>query len=99
MKTLPGEDPEPHFKRLRAKAAGREWIVQRAIHDDAGQVIPAESAAWNELMTALAGGFAQGVLAPTYRHISVDETYYENTLYAVHEHRCFTSLLVPEPST
>ncbi|MFE0640140.1 hypothetical protein [Streptomyces sp. NPDC058877] len=99
VKTLPGEDPEPHFQQLRAKAAGRKWAVRCTIHDDSGEIVPTQSAAWNELMKALAGGFARGVLAPTYRHISVDEAYYETALYGVHKHRCFTSLLVPEPST
>ncbi|KOX33020.1 hypothetical protein ADL06_09740 [Streptomyces sp. NRRL F-6491] len=99
VKTLPGEDPEPHFKRLRDKAAGREWVVRRTIHDDSGEVVPTKSAAWNQLMKDLAGGFARGVLVPTYRHISVDEAYYEDALHRIHEHRCMTSLLVPEPAT
>ncbi|MET9932877.1 MULTISPECIES: hypothetical protein [unclassified Streptomyces] len=99
VKTLPGEDAEPHFNRLRAKVAGRGWRIHSTIHDNSGQVAPTESEAWDELMKALAGGFAQGVLTPTYQHISMDTGYYTDALYRISECRCFTSLLVPEPAT
>ncbi|MFF0754372.1 hypothetical protein [Streptomyces sp. NPDC004267] len=99
VKTLPGEDPTEHFQRLRDKAAGRGWTVHSAIHDDAGGIEPATSEAWRELVTILSSGSAQGVLAPTYRHISMDTWSYANALHLVAERRCFTSLLIPEPST
>ncbi|NML55146.1 hypothetical protein HHL19_35540 [Streptomyces sp. R302] len=99
VKTLPGENPTEHFQRLRAKAAGRGWTVHSAIHDDAGGIEPAMSEAWNELLTILSSGSAQGVLVPTYHHISMDSRSYTNALNLVAERRCFTSLLIPEPST
>ncbi|MFJ8301265.1 hypothetical protein ACIQ9R_35940 [Streptomyces sp. NPDC094447] len=73
--------------------------MHSVIHDDAGQVEPAMSEAWQELVKILGSGSAQGVLAPTYRHISLDPWSYMNALHLVAERRCFTSLLIPEPST
>ncbi|MFB6839761.1 hypothetical protein [Streptomyces sp. NPDC056361] len=99
VKTLPGEDPTPHFEQLRSKARGRGWTVHHEIHDDAGGIQPAKSEAWHELLTILGGGSAQGVLTPSYRHISIDPTYYTNALDEIAEYRCFASLLIPEPST
>lgn len=99
VKTTPGEDPTQHLLRLRAKASGRGWTVHSEIHDDAGGIQPGASEAWHELVAILSKGSAQGVLAPTYRHISVDAMCYSDALYEVAEYQCFTSLLIPEPST
>ncbi|MCZ0978647.1 hypothetical protein O1L60_03770 [Streptomyces diastatochromogenes] len=98
VKTLPGLDPNPHFEELSTKARSRGWTVHMKIHDDAGG-IQTDSEAWGELMAALHGGLAQGVLAPSYHHISMDKVRYANALKEIAELRCFTSLLVPEPST
>ncbi|MFB7512869.1 hypothetical protein [Streptomyces sp. NPDC056144] len=98
VKTLPGLDPTAHFEELSIRARSQGWTVHMKIHDDGGG-IQVDSEAWGELMAALRGGLAQGVLVPSFHHISMDTVLYANALKEIAELRCFTSLLVPEPST
>ncbi|MDR3080280.1 MAG: hypothetical protein LBV60_05000 [Streptomyces sp.] len=94
VKTLPGEDPSPHFRSLRAAAARSGLTVVGEVYDDAGRVDPFHSESqWPSVEKRLRNCEAHGVLVVSERHVSMDSFRCRAALDRVDAVGAFTALL------
>lgn len=89
-------DPGPVFDRLRAVARVRGMQAGAEFADATGQTIPGRRGGFMNVLEHIQHGYADGILCPSYEHVSPDLEEYEEVLRSATSRRWFVALAVPE---
>lgn len=89
-------DPGPVFDRLRAVARTRGMRAGTEFTDGNGPTLRGRRGGFMNALEHVQFGFADGILCPTYEHVSPDLEEYEEVLRSATSRRWFVALAVPE---
>ncbi|CAL9359825.1 hypothetical protein SUDANB105_00640 [Streptomyces sp. enrichment culture] len=93
-----GEDPAPSLRMAEVYARRRGWqVVSRLVDDDATGDHPWMREEWQRALTALRGGFVQGVVTTDRSVVSPMDESYERTLNWFLDHFSFVAHVPPMP--
>ncbi|MEV7617576.1 recombinase family protein [Streptomyces sp. NPDC089799] len=93
----PEREAAAQFEALELVAQSRHWLVRdETFVDSAGPALLEYRPGLSAARKMLRSGFADGLLAPTYEHISPHFAEYERFLRDMEAHRWFVALALPE---
>ncbi|MFJ8165571.1 hypothetical protein ACIRBY_32305 [Streptomyces sp. NPDC096136] len=89
-------DPGPVFDQLRAVARVRGMQAGAEFTDATGPTIPGRRGGFMNVLEHVQHGYADGILCPSYEHVSPDLEEYEEVLRSATSRRWFVALAAPE---
>lgn len=93
----PENEAGAHFEALELVALSRYWLVRdETCFDPAGPALLEYRPALSAARRLLRGGFADGLLVPSYEHISPNLNEYERLLQELRERGWFVALALSE---